>query len=97
MFIEIMAKSVSFLNDGDYSTIDNKIAISGSDNSKFTVNDTENSVTHQIHFLLCESCFWCACYLINKDKPTTVSKCPICIKMKVKSRPISDNYDYKSC
>jgi hypothetical protein len=75
----------------------NKIAISGSDNSKFTVDDSENSVTYQIHFLLYESCFWCAFYLINKDKPTTVSKCPICRKMKVKSRPISDNYDYKSC
>lgn len=65
MFIEIMAKSVSFLSNGDYSTIDNKIATSGSDNSIFTVNDSENTVTHQIHFLLCESCFWCV--LFNKQ------------------------------
>ena len=30
----------------------------------------------QIHFLLCESCLWCASYLSSNS--VSIAKCPIC-------------------
>jgi rubrerythrin len=43
----------------------------------------KKNVNHQRHFILCESCFWCATYLIGMIE--TVYKCPICNSPRVKS------------
>ena len=59
-------------------------------NNKNNLKDIEN---HQIHFLLCKYCLWCATYLI--DKGTAVSNCPICNNAKVESLPIANEEVYK--
>jgi hypothetical protein len=51
-------------------------------------NNTATKVAKQIHFLLCESCFWCASCL-NVDK-RTVTNCPSCIEVRLESMPISE-------
>ncbi|MDQ6666856.1 MAG: hypothetical protein M3Y53_01365 [Thermoproteota archaeon] len=49
-------------------------------------------VAKEIHFLLCESCFWCAsCLNITK----TVTRCPSCSDARLESMSISDNEIYK--
>ena len=45
----------------------------------------------QPHFLLCNSCFWCASDLNLRG---TVEICPSCLNGKVESMPISDNEIY---
>jgi hypothetical protein len=50
-------------------------------------------VAKEIHFLLCESCFWCAsCLNVGKR---TVTKCPSCRDARLESMPISDCEIYK--
>jgi hypothetical protein len=50
-------------------------------------------VAKEIHFLLCESCFWCAsCLNVAKR---TVTKCPSCSDARLESMPISDSEIYK--
>ena len=54
-------------------------------------NDNNND---QIHFLLCESCFWCATsYLSSKN--VSIAKCPNCYNNKIKWMPISNIKLYK--
>jgi hypothetical protein len=48
-------------------------------------NDQKGN-SRQIHFLLCESCFWCASYLSLKN--VSVAKCPICYSNKIEWIPI---------
>ena len=45
----------------------------------------------QPHFLLCNSCLWCASDLNLRG---TVEICPSCMNGKVESMPISDNEIY---
>ena len=45
----------------------------------------------QPHFLLCNSCLWCASDLNMRG---TVEICPSCMNGKVESMPISDNEIY---
>ena len=51
----------------------------------------------QIHFLLCESCFWCASYLSLES--VSITRCPKCYN-KIEWMPISDvnlsKLDYSS-
>jgi hypothetical protein len=53
----------------------------------------------QIHFLLCESCFWCASLLRSNDvnnNDNIISKyCPSCSNNRVQSMPVSCNEVYK--
>ena len=48
--------------------------------------DDKKENSRQIHFLLCESCFWCASYLSSKS--VSVAKCPICYSNKMEWMPI---------
>lgn len=62
-------------------------------------NEKKRTITKQRHFLLCESCFWCASsiYLVSMDWI-----CPVCSSNnnndnnnKVESIPIQNNEIYK--
>ncbi len=62
-------------------------------NSKNNNPDDKKEVYRQIHFLLCESCFWCASYLSSKS--VSVAKCPNCHNRRVNWMPISKVNLYK--
>ena len=56
-------------------------------------NEKKRIITKQRHFLLCESCFWCASsiYLVSMDWI-----CPVCNNnSKIESIPIENNEMYK--
>jgi hypothetical protein len=57
------------------------------------VNHYNTNTSKQIHFLLCESCLWCASYL-RENGGSTISKCPACNSGRIESIPIfhSDIY-----
>ena len=64
-----------------YNTFDEHITNSNN-------NNKNTKGAKQIHFLLCESCFWCAsCLNVGKR---TVTNCPSCIDVRLESMPISD-------
>lgn len=48
----------------------------------------KKKISKQIHFSLCESCFWCASSYLVEDR--TVSKCPMCNTGMVKSMLVLD-------
>jgi hypothetical protein len=65
-------------------------------------SEQNTSDIKEIHFLICESCFWCASLLCpndnNNDNPAdiTITKhCPSCSNNRVESLPISYNEVYK--
>jgi rubrerythrin len=62
-------------------------------NKSSTDNDnkrnTKNTASHQTHFLLCETCFWCATCLINSSGATAILNCPICNTTKIESLPVT--------
>ena len=71
-----------------------------------TTQNTDRLIyLQQIRFLLCQSCFWCASYVITSGCSsnnnsvltfsTLIKKCPICKNAKIKSLPISHNEHYK--
>jgi hypothetical protein len=47
----------------------------------------------QKHFLLCETCFWCASH-INIHK-RMITECPSCNSLKLESMPICDKEVYR--
>jgi hypothetical protein len=47
----------------------------------------------QIHFLLCNTCYWCASD-IDVRKPM-ITQCPSCNSVEIESMPISDKELYK--
>ncbi|MFL6379248.1 MAG: hypothetical protein ACJ72R_17560 [Nitrososphaeraceae archaeon] len=49
--------------------------------------DDKKELSKRIHFLLCESCFWCASYISSKS--VSVAKCPNCNNNKIEWMPIS--------
>jgi Zn finger protein HypA/HybF involved in hydrogenase expression len=65
-------------------------------NTNKLTNEKKRIITKQRHFLLCESCFWCASsiYLVSMDWI-----CPVCSNNdnnnKVESIPIQNNEIYK--
>lgn len=67
----------------NYNTSVGHITNSNNDNY-----NTATRVSKKIHFLLCESCFWCASCL-NVDK-RTVTNCPSCIEVRLESMSISE-------
>jgi hypothetical protein len=78
------------------NNIDSNIASKINDIANMANKDNvKDTASHQKkYFLLCETCFWCATYLINDDC-TTFSKCPTCNNAKVESLPIAKNEYYK--
>ena len=63
------------------------------DNNDNNNGDDKKELSKQIHFLLCESCFWCASYLSSKS--VSVAKCPNCHDNKIRWMPISNINIYK--
>ena len=49
--------------------------------------DNKKELSRQIHFLLCESCFWCASDISSKN--ISIAKCPNCYSNKIEWMPIS--------
>ena len=56
--------------------------------------DKKTTIFKQIHFMLCESCFWCASSLLSPSSlydlsnDNTFSKCPACNEYSLKLIPI---------
>jgi uncharacterized Zn finger protein (UPF0148 family) len=59
------------------------------DKGSTSKNNNQYTASHQTHFLLCETCFWCGTCLINSGDATTKLNCPICDNAKVESLPVS--------
>ena len=66
--------------------LDNKT--DNDNNNKNNRHDRDNKIglSRQIHFLLCESCFWCASYISSKN--FSIAKCPNCYSNKIEWMPI---------
>ena len=50
-----------------------------------------------IHFAICNSCFWCASYISTNNDDTSYyapAKCPSCLKGCIESIPITQNEGY---
>lgn len=75
-------KCHNFIADDDINN--NKCSI-----ENYIKLNTKNTASHQAHFLLCETCFWCATCLINSSGPTTILNCPICNNAKIESLPVT--------
>ena len=58
------------------------------DNNDNNNGDDKKGLSKQIHFLLCESCFWCATSYLS-PKRVSVAKCPNCYNNKIEWMPIS--------
>ena len=48
-------------------------------------------ISDEIHFLLCQSCFWCASYFNYSE---VVTSCPTCESNSIESLPISNSEFY---
>jgi hypothetical protein len=44
-----------------------------------------------LQFLLCESCFWCASYIISDLEKRNITTCPYCNGVRLESIPILDD------
>ena len=42
-----------------------------------------------VHFLLCDSCYWCASQTNNCNKNNIITECPSCKNNQIESMPIS--------
>jgi Zn finger protein HypA/HybF involved in hydrogenase expression len=57
------------------------------DNNNRRDRDNKKELSRQTHFLLCESCLWCASYISSKN--ISIVKCPNCYSNKIEWMPIS--------
>jgi hypothetical protein len=68
--------------------------------------ERKTRIADEIHFLICQSCFWCASYIPPKMFSRTtkatkdisgidITKCPSCIEGDIESLPITENEEYK--
>src|SRR5262245_37740390 len=48
-------------------------------------------ISDEIHFLICQSCFWCASYFNYAE---VISRCPTCDSNNVESLPITNSEFY---
>jgi hypothetical protein len=48
--------------------------------------EDNKELSKQIHFMICESCFWCASYISSKS--ISIAKCPNCYNNKIEWMPI---------
>src|SRR5919197_3373259 len=67
--------------------------VPGLGNNDNNNGDDKKELSKQIHFLLCESCFWCASYISSES--VSAIKCPNCYNNKIKWMPISNINLYK--
>ncbi len=44
----------------------------------------------EIHFVICENCFWCASYL----SASAAEQCPLCAESRIEAIPISSNEEF---
>jgi hypothetical protein len=60
---------------------------------------TKTRISHEIYFLICQSCFWCASYIspqiYKRITKETTTKCPSCVKGDIESLPIAKNEKYR--
>ena len=63
-----------------------------SSSSSFDINRDKIKFSRHVHFLLCNTCYWCASDIGSKSKFT---KCPSCNSVEVESMPISDKELFK--
>jgi hypothetical protein len=61
-------------------------------NSSFDISIHKIKLPRQIHFLLCNTCYWCASDIGSKPKFT---ECPSCNSIEVESMPIAHKELYK--
>jgi len=63
-------------------------------------------ISEEIYFIICQSCFWCASYIVTNTSPITSearrrgedaipTKCPICIEGNIESMSITRNEGYE--
>ena len=65
-------------------------------NSILYQNNNNTRKGKEIHFVICQSCFWCASRLNSiEDEAISTSKCPSCSNNRVESIPISYDEVYK--
>lgn len=64
----------------------NKIIIAGLQTRSNNIMGGKKEFFKRIHFLLCESCFWCDSYLSSS---ASIAKCPRCYS-KIEWMPISN-------
>ncbi len=77
----------------DTTTTADTSAYRHTNTDKSSIEKKKRIITKQRHFLLCESCFWCASsiYLVSMDWI-----CPVCNNSnKIESIPIQNNEIYK--
>jgi hypothetical protein len=60
--------------------------------SSFDINRGKIKLPRHIHFLLCNTCYWCASDIGSKSK---FAKCPSYNSVEVESMPIAKNELYK--
>ena len=85
--------SVSRTDTTNTTTNTNTNTTNHTNTDKLSNEKKKRITTKQRHFLLCESCFWCASsiYLVNMDWI-----CPVCNNSnKIESIPIQNNEIYK--
>ena len=68
--------------------------VPGLDNNDNNNGDDKKQDSKQIHFLLCELCFWCATSYLS-PKNVSVAKCPNCYSNKIKWMSVSNINSYK--
>jgi hypothetical protein len=81
---------------------DVRVNIDGSTSNTSAISKSEiigrkrtRATNGNIHFLICESCLWCASSLYFNNTDTTITKCPICnSSRKLDPIPICDNENY---
>jgi hypothetical protein len=61
------------------------VSIETETNNNISYNN-KKEVFKQIHFLLCDSCFWCASYV--RPNSISISNCPSCYNNKIKWMPM---------
>ena len=52
----------------------------------------KDEISGQIHFLLCQECFWCASFIGIHER--MITQCPSCKGVRLESIPISEKEPY---
>jgi hypothetical protein len=88
-----MSDDCYIYGDGSTATTTDTTSYRHTNTDKSSIEKKKRIITKQRHFLLCESCFWCASsiYLVSMDWI-----CPVCNNSnKIESIPIQNNEIYK--
>jgi hypothetical protein len=86
----------------EYDLLLQKIKPSSSDiKTELGRKSKENNIilrpTNHIHFVICNSCYWCATYFNINDLDSTsqVLRCPLCDSHHTELTPISSNESFR--